>query len=157
MRVRQFIDGLGFKYNLTPDDKIREVGVQQSYSLIGNIESLLSSKGDLSLIQFHDEGILVEDFVVAFAQSTMNLHTQTDQPVGFIPVKQFRHLKSVRISEIRVSAITHHLATPGGVETAFALFVGLGGIEVIPLVGKIVLPEILLHLRIRPVEHRTDL
>lgn len=42
-------------------------------------------------------------------------------------------------------------------ETALALFVRLGRVEIIPFIRQIVLPQVGLHLPIRPVEQRTHL
>ena len=64
-------------------------------------------------------------------------------------------------SEIRVIRATPclptGLAAPGRVQAALALFVGLGRIEIIPLVRQIVLLQIIFHVRVAPVKHRADL
>ena len=49
------------------------------------------------------------------------------------------------------------LSTPCRVQTTLSLLVGLGRVEVVPLVRQIVLLEILLEVGIAPMENRTDL
>ncbi len=46
---------------------------------------------------------------------------------------------------------------PAGMQAALALLVGLGGIEIIPLVRQVVLLQISLHLGVAPVKQRADL
>ena len=54
------------------------------------------------------------------------------------------------------SAAWNRLAAPSGVQTAFPFIVGLGGVEIIPLVRQIVLLQIIFHVRVAPVKHRAD-
>src|SRR2546426_10818154 len=51
----------------------------------------------------------------------------------------------------------YRFAAPGDVQAAFALFIGLGWVEVVPFVWQIVLFEVSLHLGISPLENRTNL
>ena len=54
--------------------------------------------------QFNNESILVDDFVMALSQFTMNLHAKTHELKNFFFVEQFRHeLLETRISPIHTN------------------------------------------------------
>jgi len=45
----------------------------------------------LSALKFHDECILIQNFVLSFAKFAMHLHAQADQLKDLFLIKQFVH------------------------------------------------------------------
>jgi hypothetical protein len=65
--------------------------VRQDNSFVRDFVILLARKRNPSTIQFNNESVLVDHFVVALSQLAMNFHAKTHQLKDFFLVKQFRH------------------------------------------------------------------
>src|SRR4029077_3341471 len=91
VRIGQFFDSFGLKENLLPDNEVRVVIVREDNSFVRDLVIFLARKRNSSTIQFNNESVLVDHFVVALSQLTMNFHAKTHQLKNFFLVKQFRH------------------------------------------------------------------
>ena len=82
--------------------------MRQDDSLVRDFVIFLAQKRNSSATQLNDERILVDDFVVAFSQLAMNLHTKSHELKNLFLVKQLVHscelvkFVSSRIVQFRV-------------------------------------------------------
>src|SRR6266508_2335080 len=86
-----FFDGFGFKENFIPDNKDRVVIVRQDNSFVCDFVIFLARKRNSSATQFNNESVLVDDFVVALSQLTMNFHAKPHELKNLFLVQQLRH------------------------------------------------------------------
>lgn len=91
MGLGQLFYSFGFKENLIPHNKISIVEVRQDNSFVGDFVILLARKWNSRARQFDHESVLVNNFVVAFSQLSVNLHAKADRLEDFFFVEQFRH------------------------------------------------------------------
>ena len=71
---------------------------------------LLPREGDLGAAHFDNQGILVNDLVMSFAQLSVNFHTKANQLEDFLLIKQIaQYVPFVQIREIRVKQALHEL------------------------------------------------
>src|SRR5438876_3497435 len=91
VRIGHLFDGFRFEEDPVPDHKVRVVIMRQDDSFVGNFVIFLAQKRNSSATQFNDQSILVDDFIVAFSQLTMNLHAQADGLKDLLLVKQLIH------------------------------------------------------------------
>ena len=74
VRVGQFFDSFGLKENLLPDNEVRVVIVRQDNSFLRDLVIFVARKRNSSTIQFNNNSVLIDHFVVALSQLTMNFH-----------------------------------------------------------------------------------
>src|SRR6266567_2277785 len=106
MGIGKLFGGFGLEKNFIHHDEISVIKVWEDNALVDDFIVLLPRKRNFSAAQFNDKRILVNDFVMAFAQFAMNFHAKTNQLENLFFIEQFFHLcQFVQISAISVKCV----------------------------------------------------